>query len=160
MKQKGVPYIIYGTSFFMGADSYKLALGTPDFHGILIIAMVPEVAFLGLNWASNADMFTPLPVNSDDKYDRKSFFDRSVNFLEHFGGWVAMDLAGRNSHFLRLSRCFFPRPLRHCSYHPANGRETLQHEPVLLGSGLHAVRQHRATGMAHSDCARLPNYGP
>ncbi|KAH7693538.1 Protein UGT-64, partial [Aphelenchoides avenae] len=42
------------------------------------------------NWASKLDMFSSLPRHSGNSYDPKSFYDRTVNFLQYFGGWATM----------------------------------------------------------------------
>ncbi|KAH7698053.1 UGT-63 protein, partial [Aphelenchoides avenae] len=75
LKKHGVPYVVFCVTNFLSSDAYRQALGQ--------------------NWAAKADAHTPLPLDSNDKYDPRNFFDRLTNFFEHSSELLTMEFADR-----------------------------------------------------------------
>ncbi|KAH7712509.1 CRE-UGT-63 protein [Aphelenchoides avenae] len=72
LHRKGVPYVIFGTTFWLKNEVHRLAFGQ--------------------SWAPNPSLFTPIPTGNNDVYDPTSFTERLVNTIEYASEVGAMRL--------------------------------------------------------------------
>ncbi|KAH7702849.1 hypothetical protein AAVH_29992, partial [Aphelenchoides avenae] len=72
LHRRGVPYVIFGTTFWLKNEVHRLAFGQ--------------------TWAPNPSLFTSIPTSNNDIYDATSFSERLANAIEYASEICAMRL--------------------------------------------------------------------